>query len=417
MEVCLLHPPHYNSSDDRLDPPMGLLYLATHIRDAGHDVVVCDLSGKTEEEWDIPVADVYGLTVYVSSLSDSRKIANKCRTINPKAKIVVGGAHPSACPDDHDFADHVVIGYGEQVIVDLINGKALDSVRNITSVPVDSLFKFPAYDLIDINSYHRKIHDKHYFPYLTSRGCPFSCSFCGLAAMHKINGGVKMADGNLVVEHLTRIKNEFGIDRIAFQDDIFTLKGKRLDIILKGIKDLGMRFRCMGRAGYDTEYTYQQLSEAGCDQVSWGIESGSQHILDSMRKNVKVQDNHNVIQWAKKYNINSRSFFIIGFPGETRDTIEETKQFIINSDPDQYFISNFIPYPGTDVWNNPRAYGIIDIIKDYSQFYQVSKDGTGGITIDTKWLSKSELKELESEFRSWLRINKPFRGERQLYER
>jgi radical SAM superfamily enzyme YgiQ (UPF0313 family) len=135
-----------------------------------------------------------------------------------------------------------------------------------------------------------------------------------------------------------------------------------------------------------------------------------------MNKQVKVQDNYNVIKWAKKYGITSRAFFIFGFPGETKDTIEETKRFIENSDPDQIFVSSMVPYPATDVGDNPEKYGISNMSKDYNQYYQVSKDGTGGITIDTEWLSKEEFRELELNFREWTK-QRPMRGFLQDYEK
>jgi uncharacterized radical SAM superfamily protein len=244
-----------------------------------------------------------------------------------------------------------------------------------------------------------------------------NCSFCGLEQMHKeLNYKMNFASSDVVISHIRKIK-EMGINAIAIQDDIFTLKPSRLYRILDEIKKLNISIRCMGRAGIDKEETYAKLADSGIEQISWGIESGSQYILDRMKKDVTVQDNYNVIKWAKKYGINTRAFFILGFPGETKETIEETKKFIIESDPDQYFISNFIPYPGTDVGDNPEKYGITWMSNNYDDYYQVSKDGTGGITIDTKWLSRYELKELELELRDWLKKNKEFRGEKQTYER
>lgn len=129
-----------------------------------------------------------------------------------------------------------------------------------------------------------------------------------------------------------------------------------------------------------------------------------------MIKGAKIKDNYNVIEWAKKYGIVSRAFFVIGFPGETADTLEETRKFIVDADPDQYFVSNFVPYPGTPVWDNPEKYGITWMSRDFDQYYQVGKDGTGGLTVDTLWLSRAEFRILEVAFRTWLKENKPRRG-------
>ena len=411
MKIALIHPPHPNSTDDRLDPPLGLLYIAAHLRFHGYEVDIIDLSGL--QSLDMPFADIYGITAYISSIGITRQIITRCREINPIAKVIVGGAHATACPQDFPEADHVVIGYGEEAMLQIIDNERENKII-IGSEPRD-LFIFPAYDLINISTYHRRVADRPSLPYITSRGCPFKCAFCGLAKMHEFGFGVRMATPDTVISHIKRIKDQFGIDRINFQDDIFTFNPKRLFHILDMLIPLNIKFRCHGRAGYDTEETCERLAAAGCDQVAWGIESGSQHILNRMRKQVTVQDNYNVIQWAKRCSITSRAFLIIGFPGETAETIEDTKHFIEWADPDQCFVSNFIPYPGTDVGDNPSKYGITDISGDYDQYYQVSKDGTGGVTIDTEWLTKYQFRELELKFRDWLK-DRPMRGHLLDYE-
>jgi anaerobic magnesium-protoporphyrin IX monomethyl ester cyclase len=405
MKIILIHPPHLNSTDDRLDPPLGLLYIAAHLRLRGHTVIICDLSGQSDIR--IPVADIYGITAYVSTLNITRKIISVCRAMNSKAKIVVGGAHASARPEDFPEADYVVQGYGEDAMLHVLETN-LKQLTIIGQEPRD-LFIFPAYDLINTSTYHRTIAGRPSLPVVTSRGCPFKCSFCGLAKMHQLGFGVRMASPETVYSHIKRIKDQFGITRINFQDDIFTFNHKRLFRLLDLITPLGIKFRCHGRAGYDTKEVYQRLAMAGCDQVAWGIESGSQYILNRMNKQSTVEDNFLVIQWAKKYGITSRAFIIIGFPGETEETLRETKQFINNADPDQVFVSNFVPYPGTDVGDNLSKYGITNVSSDLDQYYQVSKDGTGGLTIDTEWLTRSEFRRLELGFRDWLR-GRPIRG-------
>ena len=422
MRVELIHPPHPNSTDDRLDMPLGLLMIASHLEANNIEVGITDLSGiEYLIDTNIPYADIYGITVYITSMNITKQIIRLCKIKNPNCKIILGGAHPSVRPYDFEFADHVVIGNGEEAMVRIAKGEIENNIKFVTGKPPKDYFLFPSYHLLQPETYHRKINGKISLPYLTSRGCPFKCHFCGLNTMHKLIDGslhksVCFAEPETVYNQLKRIKDEFGIDSIAFQDDIFTMKPERLYKILDLIKPLNLKFRCMGRAGYDTEETYKRLADAGCEQVSWGIESGSQYILDKMNKKVTVQDNYNVIQWAKKYGINTRAFFIIGFPGETKKTLEETKQFIIDADPDQYFASSFIPYPGTEVGDNPEKFGIINITKDLNQFYQISKDGTGGLTIDTKWLTMEKFRELELEFREWLN-NREFRGNKQEYEK
>ena len=396
-KVELIHPAHPASTDDRLDPPLGLLLIAAHLRKTlDCEVRVTDLSGTNK--FAIGWADMYGMTSYATSMKATAAIAAACRKINPTCKFVVGGANPSAIPDAYGFADHVVIGEGEDAMVDIVRGTSERLVRVRRRASVNA---YPAYDLIDPNSYHRRICGQRTLPVLTTRGCPYDCAFCGLHTMHKLTG-VRYGGVSSVAWNIERLCREYGLRAINIQDDMFTLDRWRLFRLLDRIKPLNIKFRCMGRAGYDTEEVYAKLAEAGCVQVAWGIESGSQYVLDRMRKRVTVADNRNVIAWAKKYGIVSRAFFIFGFPGETEDTLKETMAFIDAADPDQYFVSNFIPFPGTPVWREPARFGITKMSGDYDQYYQVSQDGSGGVTIATEWLSMERFKELELRFRKWL---------------
>lgn len=415
--IELIHPPHQDSTDDKLDPPLGLLYIATHVQNhfsvGDIKIGVNDLSGKQEVDWGIKYADIYGITVYAPSHKIVESIIKKCKEINPTAKIVVGGAHPSAVPAMFKgIADHVVIGRGELAMVDIINGTTSFQVSNLQ--PFDC-FTFPKYELVDIQSYHRTIAGRKSLPMLTTRGCPYKCTFCGLSYLHTFEN-IAFAEPEIVVDQIKLIKDKFGITAIGFQDDIFTLKKERFKKLMKLLKPLDIKFRCHGRAGIDTEETYELLADSGCAQVAWGIESGNQYMLDRMNKKSTVQDNYNVIQWAKKYGIDSRSFFVIGFPGETKETLEETKQFIEWADPDQYFVSSFIPYPGTAIWDFPEKFGVTYIDKNFDQFYQIDKEGYGGLTVDTEWLTREQFRELEIEFRGWLAMNKPLRGSLLEYE-
>lgn len=417
--IELIHPPHYNSTDDRLDPPLGLLSIAAYLKHFCPDVEVRvnDLSGiETSEPISIGKADIYGITVYAPSMETTRNIIKKCRSKNPKAAVIVGGVHVSALPNlFRGLADHVVVGYGEQAMVDLLKSrKRLPFI--IRNDRLEEYFLVPLFELVEIDTYRRVIGDKKSLPLLTTRGCPFKCNFCGLSYMHDIFG-VRFAKPEIVVEQVEHLKNAFGIKAINFQDDIFTLNRDRLFKLLDLIAPLDISFRCHGRAGCDVEETYERLAAAGCKQVAWGIESGSQKILDRMNKQVKVEDNLNVIRWAKKYGIITRAFFIVGFPGETEETLNETKRFIEQARPDQYFVSNFVPYPGTQVWHNPSAFGVTNMVDDFNQYYQVNKEGYGGITIDTEWLTREEFRRLEYEFREWIAKNNPLRGFLQDYEK
>ena len=405
LTIELIHPPHPESIEDRLDAPLGLLYIASTLESEDHNVKINDLSGIPQKKWKIGEADIYGITTYAPSVSISEEIAGLCKKKNKDSKIVVGGAHPTAIPKEmSSIFDIVVIGEGELAFLDIIAD--FPNNKRYYQRPLErklDLYPDPAYHLVDLSTYKRTIGGKTSLTTLTSRGCPFRCSFCGLDDSHKI---VKKRSPENVVEEIKELKEKYGITRYNFQDDTFTMDKKRLYKMLDLIKPLNIGFRAHGRAGLDKKEDYVKLKEAGCDLIAWGIESGSQEILDKMNKQSTVQNNEDVIKWAKEAGITSRAFFILGFPGETEETIEETKAFIERTDPDQYFVSNFIPYPGTDVWNNPKKYGVTYINENFENYFQIDKTGFGGINIETEFLTKDGFKKLEIDFRDWINKRK-----------
>lgn len=412
MQVELIHPPHPQATDDRLDPPLGLMYVASSLQEAGHSVRINDLSGQ--KTWAIGEADIYGITVYIPTLSIARQIAVQCRQRNPEAKIIVGGAHPTAMPESIDFADAIVLGEGELAMLDAVAD--YPSLKPLYRRPLErdlDLYPNPAYWLVDLGSYSRTVGGEPSFPTLATRGCPYRCAFCGLAEHHKV---VKCRSPELVVEELSWLVWQYGVRKFNFQDDSFTVGRKRLYRLLDLLEPLEIGFRCHGRVGLDRADDYERLKSAGCELISWGIESGSQEMLNRMNKQTTVEANALAIRKAKEVGLTTRAFFVIGFPGETKETLAQTKRFIEEVQPDQYFVSNFVPYPGTDVWDHPKKYGVRWISNNLDDYYQIDWSGHGGGTISTDWLSREEFLTLEAEFRCWLK-SIPRRGPLLDYER
>jgi len=408
MDIELIHPPHPNCLEDRLDPPLGLLYIASSLENKGYSVRVNDLSGVAQKDWEIGSADIYGITTYVPTIKIAEDIAKLCKEKNKSSKVVVGGAHPTSLPTQmSSLFDIVVIGEGELAFLDIVRDFP-DNKRHYEHPLAKNLdlYPNPAYHLIDPFSYKRHVNGENSLNMLTSRGCPFSCAFCGLDKTHKV---VKFRSPEAVADEIKELQERYGISKYNFQDDIFTMNRPRLYRMLDLFKPLKIGFRAFGRAGINTKEDFIRLKKAGCDILAFGIESGSQKMLDRMNKQVKVQDNRNAIKWAREAGITSRAFFVLGFPGETKETLKETKAFIDEVNPDQFFISSFVPYPGTDVWNHPEKYGVTHISKDFSNYYQVDENCDGSVNIETEFITSKELERLQREFRIWV-INRKWGG-------
>lgn len=420
MRIQLIHPPHPAAIEDRLDAPLGLLYVASTTQEAGHDVSIADFSGQGVKDWEIGEADIYGITSYIPTIALSATIARLCREKNPRAKIVGGGANftdlvksqlTQYIPNEFDS---IIVGPGELAMQDLIAD--MPNIKRCYEHPLDrdlDSLPNPDYGLVDLESYNRKIDGRRSLTMLTSRGCPYGCAFCSIGNLYKT---VKYRSPEAVAMEIGQIIDTYEVRSFNFQDDTFLTDKPRTHRLLSLLEPLGINFRCHGRIGLDTRDDYVRLKAAGCSQICWGIESGSQFILDRMKKNVTIDQCKKAIAWAQELGILDRAFFIVGFPGENTETLEETKEFIKEANPSQCFVSTFQPYPGTDVWRHPAKYEISRIYKDFSRYIQIQGLNQGGsCNIDTIWASHKDMEELERGFRNWIAQNKP-RGPLQDYE-
>lgn len=420
MSLKLINPPQPASLDDHLDPPLGLMYLASNLEKNNIYPKIVDLSGQPEGKWGelIGKADVFGMTIFSNSFNISRKIAKLAKKQNPKAIVVVGGPHPTSLPKQTLFYpefDTVIMGEGEVEIVKLVNnyysGEKIP--RIIKTERLENLVDFPppARHLVDLKEYHRNVEGQKATSMITSRGCPFSCNFC----CRDIHGNkVRFYSIDRVIEEVTEIKKQ-GINSIIFYDDVFTLNVKgRLDEICRRLKPLDITFRCNGRVGVNKPEDYKTLKWAGCDEIAFGIESGSQKILDLVNKKVTVKQNEDAIKYAKKAGLRTKAYLMVGFPGETQETVNETKKFVERADPDKFTLFSFVPLPGCDVWKNPTKYSIIELSKDWNQYFNISGQYEGGVTFETKDLSKKEFLRLHNDLVKFL-IGRGQRGELEKY--
>jgi radical SAM superfamily enzyme YgiQ (UPF0313 family) len=368
-------------------------------------------------EWEPEFADIYGVTSYIPTMEITRGIVKKCRGVNVEAVVVGGGANVTDLYRSGYMGeflavfDSIVVGPGEEAILDLVAD--YPSVKGVYEHRLRNDLDWyapPAYHLVDLSSYTRRIGGERSITTLTGRGCPFGCAFC------TISDSVCQLSAGEVVFRIRGIVETYGIRSFNFQDDTFLLNRDRVGDILKGLRGLDIKFRCHGRVGLDTRGDYDLLREAGCVQICWGIESGNQGQLRRMLKRVTVQQNREVIGWAKKAGILDRVFLVLGFPGETRETLEDTKRFIEEENPSQVFASSFQPYPGTAVWKNPEDFGVTRLYTDFSRYVQIQGDGTRGLSnVDTQWMRREEMEEAEGEFREWL-VARPETGALQDYE-
>lgn len=379
----ILISPNYNSQ--QVAPPLGLGYLAGSLLAAGHEVEIIDclrdgirnenigsiLSGKNP--------DIVGVTAVTPSYP---LVVELCRTVRgccPDAKIVVGGPHPTALPETtlkETGADGVIIGEGERSIVELAGSSLdgdwknikgivyLDSQKKVVQTgrrePVSNIdeLPWPAWHLLGPNKYPRAPHGnlpKNFpvAPILTSRGCPYDCSFCAVNCLwqHKF----RMRDPKNVVDEIEYLVKDFGIREIHIEDDNFTLVKEHAMKVCQGIMDrkLDISWNCPNgvRADRLDEELLKLMKQSGCYLLSFGIESGSEKILEMHSKAINKEKIRAAVGLCNEIGIETQGFFIIGLPGENRETVEETIRFSKELRLDRAQFSIFTPFPGSKLWD------------------------------------------------------------------
>lgn len=407
MQIILINPPSPFLADDRAQPPTGLMYLAASLESNGFKVHIEDLAGRNdwEERTSELKADIFGVTCSTPNFPIVKRIAE----LLPKNSLkIVGGPHVTFLPSETlemTVFDIAVQNEGEfilsETVKDYKDGKRLKRIYNGSLVDINKI-PSPARHLVNLTDYHPEMEGAATTVF-TSRGCPYSCGFCC-----KITGNiVRFRTAESVVEEIKLLINKYSFRNIIFEDDNFCLNRARVKKICEELRDFGINIRICPRADSVDKELLKILRKAGVSEISYGVESGSQKILNLMNKKLTVDTSREAIESAKEVGMIVKIYLIVGFPGETEETVEETKWFVEETKPDKWLLQNFIPYPGTDVWNRPEKYGVTWISKDYGSFYTVGRGGKGGIVFRTEEMDEERIRILHDNLYAFLMNYKP----------
>lgn len=393
MKICFIHTPVPELLDDRLDPPVGPLYMATMLNQAGGQASVVDLSGVAEPEWErsIPEADFYGFSTYTASYHRTLAILDKVKKLNAHALTIAGGPHATARPEAvvKSF-DYVVRGEGERAIMDIVSSATPKGI--VEGLPVADLFElpYPDYDLVDLGSYTRQFVGKFALPIFSSRSCPFRCAFCSASVMP----GGSLVRRRSVEDFVGEIKfqlRRYGDIAFRIKDDLFGSNLSWLREFAAVAPDI--EYSCNVRGDCKPE-VLDILARTGCEWVCMGVESGDDSILRMMNKRLTVAQTERTVRYAKAKGLKVLGWFIVGVPGETWDTVKRTADFIDRVGFDKVIIYPLVPYPGTPFGDNPEKYGIRITDTDYSHYFYIEGNYDAGFVYETDRLSPSMIKEM-----------------------
>lgn len=396
-ELVLIIPPSPWLISDTDIPNLGILYVSAYIKRFGYKVKVCDLNGIEEKNWKIPEGNIYGITGTSPQFIYIKKIINLIKRKQPESLIVVGGVHATVLPEhilNNTKADICVIGEGEITMLDIMRNKWLQYIDGIVYKSESSIIKNNSRTFIDdldliplpdreAIDFHKYIQPKT-FKYvkncpetiiMASRGCCYDCKFC--ASNQIWQRKVRYHSINRVIQEIKYLKNKYNIGLIYFDDDTFVLNKKRVIELCEQLKKINIKWHCLNRVDCCDLDILKLMKDSGCLQIVFGFETGSNKLLEIVNKRTTVEQSYEAINNVKNVGMKIRGQMMVGLPGETDETVEETANFIRKAKKvDTFGMHVFQPVPGCDIWNNPEKYNYkLNKNTDFSTYHTIGKPG------------------------------------------
>lgn len=430
FDIVLFSPPSRMINHYR--PPVGLMYVGGYLTHKGLKVKVIDVPLKAQirdkqffDNIDHTIENVHnrmigefkkintkiaGISCYTPEYSETLKLARDIRKINSSCKIIVGGIHPTFYPEDffdieERLVDFCVVGEGEITVYELVecllgkNIKPLDQIRGIVycqndsakhvatekRLPVINLdeISYPDYSLIDMNYYSnanpyaiRGVFLRSMYLSAT-RGCPSQCSFCVAKKLRQFFGSGRVRSAEGLINELKSLKSKYAIDSFYFVDDLFTINKKNVEEFCRRLRveRLGLIWGCSSKVSTLNEEMLKVMSNAGCVQIDFGVERGSDAALNIVYKGQTVEMVKNIFSLCHKYGIRTFANMLVNLPQEKEGDLSDILGLLDILKPEVTSINIFTPYPGAQIY------------EDLS--YKFSRDEYAGLSGDVTRLIKT----------------------------
>jgi len=394
MKVLLISPPlndlYYAARV--IIPPLGILYIGGKLEADGHEVEIRDMSFyRGSETYD--GYDVVGITCTTPQYGEALEYARKAHEAG--CRTLLGGTHVTFTTQTTlqlPYVDFVIRGEGEQAASILLRqleqqGKRFDprSVPSLSwydpetkrvvdnpQIPdirsVDDLPR-PARHLLDMEPYKAtRLRGRPVTTMVTSRGCPYSCTFCSVPTLYQKRKW-RSRDVVQAVDEMEQLERDYGFGGVLLVDDLFTTNVTRVHELCAEIIERGLDFHwwCQSRADILVKHPdlVEHMAHAGCSNVFLGLESGNEHVLKHWRKQMKLDTGARAVELLRQNGIRSLTAFILGMEIETEDDLERTIQYARTLDAHQAQFSVLTPFPGTEDWDRNK-HRIFD--NDWSHF-------------------------------------------------
>lgn len=405
-------------------PPLGLAYIAAALEGAGHDVTIIDLNSERENGPEklktVLSCQQFGFVGISSIITQFKRVRDLGKLIKlycPDTLLVMGGPGPTSIPElylNHCFADIICFGEGEETIKDLARfiefaeplnhceglvlkgagGKLLTNPQRAHIKDIDTI-SFPAWDKIDAMETYVKnylfCHGRQRgMSLLSTRGCPGHCNYC----MCNFGNSLRIRSMENIFEEIRMLIDKYHIEHIHFIDDTFIASHSRIIYLKKYFKANfpKLSWSANARADMVTPDKLNMMKDSGCISLAYGIESGSPTILKFIKKDVTVEQSSQAIQWTRQQGIAVTTYFMIGMPPETPQTIRESVDFCKeNLVGGEFFFAT--PFPGTELYRYAREKKIVNNEVLYLEYVGEFRD----FLVNLSLIDNEELFRLKDE--------------------
>lgn len=462
--ICLIIPPSPFLLDERVFMSLGILRVAAVLQERGYKPDVLDLSGITNPRdvirtyfMSAPADTVYGITATTPQLPAAVRLSEEIRAHNSTSRIVLGGPHVTltyaawkrerangivggragkSFDKIMDHFDTFVAGDGEEAIFVAIKESAPKFID--ADDPTSQLFltphrlsqlPFPARDLVDVSSYHHDVDGKNALNVILQLGCPFGCGFCG-GRLSPSFRRVRLRSTENVLDEIRHIHKRYGSEALMFHDDELNVNPNFLKL-LRGLislqDELGAAFHFRGfiKAQLFTDEQAELMYRAGFRRILVGFEAANPRILKNIQKSSTLEQNTRCMEIADRHHLKVKALMSLGHPGESPETVEAVKDWLIKVRPHDFDVTVITTYFGTPYHDNAVPHATLpgvwtytingDCLHSYDVDYSVIEDYYKGkpdegyvAYVFTDFISSEELVRMrdivEREVRTSLNI-------------
>jgi len=426
IDVTLLYLPKPYLKQPEAQAPLGILYVAASLEKEGISVVVKNYASNTDEEAisDLPEACLYGITVTSLELLQANRFAELIKKHRPKAMICLGG--PGTYSDEFvnwNVIDSICKGEGEYTILEMLKDAKAGKLKKIyMGKIVDNLdaIPFPARHLLEgkqggnIFAYDHNYKEGGSTVILSTRGCPYNCHFCS-SPYFTNSRKLRFRSPQYVAAEIKQVIEKYNIRQFRFSDDMFTANKKNIYELCNLIGDMDIVWRISCRVNPIDKEMLEVIFQAGCKEISFGIESFDNNVLRILNKKATDADNVRALEMAAEVGIKTRVLFMIRTPGQTKETVKININYLEHVPYNIIACTGFIPIPGSAIWYRPDDFNIeiLDRNLDKYNFYMFGMDGRRPLEpiIKIKDRPLDEFIQESEEFRDYIEeIGKINRG-------